>query len=184
MATIIRHPKGNTLKVRIPLSEKTTTLERGKAVSSVQDFLPNQAYPVKVLFIKGSTKYVFEATMIDNVAQIIDYGTIDNGVYAVEVLCRDDQGKNMRFKQQAVLEIVDRTEDAGIQSDGDEMTVVSRYPVAVGEAGYVDEDGFITFQVGRHFKGDEDYTDEYAEASAGFGTGTVTIDDNFITLNI
>lgn len=184
MATVIRHPKGNTLRIRIPITERITKLERGVATSADQDYIPNANYPVKVVFVKGATKVAFTATMEDNVAQIIDYGTLDYGVYALELHFRDENAHPMRWKMRAVVEVVDQTADAGMQSDGDELTAMSRYPVTTGEAGVVDEDGFITFQAGRHFKEDEDPTDEYADAGSGYGSGTVTIDEDYVTLNI
>lgn len=138
MATIIKHPEGNTLRMRIPLTERSASLEGGRASIADRDFIPNANYPVKVLFLKGSTKYGFTATMADNVAEVIDYGTIAKGVYSIEVVCRDANGKKMRFKQRAVLEVVDLTADAGIQSDGDEIAATSTYPVAVGGIGMGD----------------------------------------------
>lgn len=183
MATIIKHPKGNTLRIRIPITERVTQLESGVVTSNDQDYTPNANYPVKVVFIKGATKVAFTATMVNNVAQIIDHGTLDYGVYALELHFRDENAHKMRWKMRAVVEVVDLTDDAGMQSDSDEITAMSRYPVAVGEAGY-DEDGFITFQAGRYFEGDQDPTDEFADAGTGFGTGTVTIEEDYVTLNI
>lgn len=132
MATIIRHPEGNTLRMRIPLKERSASLEGGQASTSDRDFIPNANYPVKVVFLKGSTKYELTASVTGNVVEIMDYGSIAKGVYAVEVSCRDENGKKRRFKQRAVLEVVDLTADADIQSDSDEIAVTSTYPVAGG----------------------------------------------------
>lgn len=126
MATIIKHPEGNTLRMRIPLTERFTSLEGGQESTSYRDFIPNANYPVKVLFLKGSTKYELTASVTGNVVEVIDYGTIAKGVYAIEVLCRDENGDKRRYKQRAVLEVVDLTADAGIDA-GVEFDVTAHY---------------------------------------------------------
>lgn len=184
MATIIRHPVGNPLRIRIALTERETRLENGKVTSSDQDIIPNPNYSAKIIFRKGSTKYEFTPEIVNNVLQFDDNGTIPLGLYEMQVKFRDDGAHPMRLLERAVLEVVEHTCDAGMQTDGDEISAVSRYPVLTGEAGIIDEDGYITFRVGRHFKEDQDPDDDYADAGSAYGAGTVTVEENFVTLHI
>ena len=184
MATIIRHPVGNPLRIRVPLTERKTKLENGKVTSSDQDLIPNPNYSAKIIFRKGSTKYEFTPEIINNVIQFEDYGTIPLGLYEMVVKFRDDSAHPMRLEQRAIPEVIEHTCDAGIQADSDEISVESRYPVLTGESGIIDEDGFITFRVGRHFQEDQDAEDDYAEAGTSYGSGFLTVEEDTVTLHI
>lgn len=184
MATIIRHPVGNPLRVRIPLTERETKLENGKVTSSDQDLIPNPNYSVKLVLRKGPTKYEFTPDIVNNVLQFTDNGTLPLGIYEMVIKFRDNGASPMRYDQRAILEIVEHTCDAAIQADGDEITVESRYPVLTGESGIIDEDGFITFRVGRHFQEDQDNTDDFADAGSSYGHGYLTVEEETVTLHI
>jgi len=86
----------------------------GAVDKQVEDFVPNPNFPVRVLLTRGSIVCEFTATMEGNVAVIEDKGTIHVGKYALTVLCRDDDGNPMRFKQKDAVNIVDLTAEAGI----------------------------------------------------------------------
>ena len=184
MATIIRHPYGNPLRIRVPLTERETRLENGKVTSSDQDIIPNPNYSAKIIFRKGSTKYEFTPEIVNNVIQFEDYGTIPLGIYELVVKFRDDSAHPMRYVQRAILEIVEHACDAGIQAEGDELSVVSTYPVLTGEAGIIDDDGFITFRAGRHFQEDQDPADDYADAGSAYGSAYLTVEEDTVTFNI
>jgi hypothetical protein len=184
MATIIRHPFGNPLRIRIPLTERETKLEKGKVTSSDQDLIPNQNYTVKIIFRKGSTKYEFTPEIVNNVLQFTDNGTLPLGIYEMVIKFRDNGAHPMRYDERAILEIVEHTCDAGIQTDDDEISVESRYPVLTGESGIIDEDGYITFRVGRHFQEDQDPADDFADAGSAYGSGYLTVEEDTVTLHI
>lgn len=115
-ATRIFHVQGNDLKLAIKLTLQVVTLNNGQTEITPYDFFPNEDYPVYVVLSKGTAQTKIEAYMQGNVAIAEDPGTILEGLYSVEVLCRDDQGKKKRFKQRTVVDVKDVTADAGIPS--------------------------------------------------------------------
>lgn len=112
--TVIPIVQGNLLRLGIPLQVVKITTVNGAVDKQVEDFYPNPNYPVKVLLTRGSMVCEFTATMEGNVAVIEDKGTVHVGKYALTVLCRDDDGNPMRFKQKDAVSIVDLTAEAGI----------------------------------------------------------------------
>ena len=114
--TRIFHVQGNDLKLAIKLTLQVVTLNNGQTEITPYDFYPNEDYPVYVVLTRGTAQTKIEAYMQGNVAIVEDPGTITEGLYAVEVLCRDEQGKKKRFKQRTVVDVKDVTADAGIPS--------------------------------------------------------------------
>ena len=114
--TRIFHVQGNDLKLAIKLTLQVVTLVNGEKEITPYDFYPHENSPVYVVLSKGTAQTKIEAYMQGNVAIAEDPGTILEGLYSVEVLCRDDQGKKKRFKQRTVVDVKDVTADAGIPS--------------------------------------------------------------------
>lgn len=112
--TVIPIVQGNLLRLGIALQVVKITSVEGVVDKQVEDFVPNPNFPVKVLLTRGSMVCEFTATMEGNVAVIEDKGTVQVGKYALTVLCRDDDGNPMRFKQKDAVSIVDLTAEAGI----------------------------------------------------------------------
>lgn len=111
----IKHVQGNVLKLAIPLTLREITVENGEVEYTDSDFVPSNEHPVIVLFSKGAININISAEMHDgNVAYIEEYGKIPVGVYAITVMCYDEQGNPYRFKQNMVLQVVDTTIEAGI----------------------------------------------------------------------
>lgn len=115
--TILRHVFGNVMRLAIPLTLRTIEGRNGEITSTDADFIPSSDYPVIVEFSKPNsvTKINVDAEMRDgNVAYIEDKGSIPVGKYAITVSCKDNNGNPYRFKQDAVLNVVDLTREAGI----------------------------------------------------------------------
>ena len=112
--TVIPIVQGNLLRLGIALQVVKITSVEGVVDKQVEDFYPNPNFPVRVLLTRGSMVCEFTATMEGNVAVIEDKGTVHVGKYALTVLCRDDDGNPMRFKQKDAVSIVDLTAEAGI----------------------------------------------------------------------
>lgn len=111
----IPHVYGNVLRLAIPLTLRTLTLDGGKVKHTDEPFYPSSEYPVEVVLSKGATKVRIAAEMDGNVASIEDEGTIPIGVFSITVSCRDDKGRPYRFKKNSVLNVVDTTREAGIE---------------------------------------------------------------------
>lgn len=112
--TVIPIVQGNLLRLGIALQVVKITSVEGVVDKQVEDFVPNPNFPVRVLLTRGSMVCEFTATMEGNVAVIEDKGTVHVGKYALTVLCRDDDGNPMRFKQKDAVSFVDLTAEAGI----------------------------------------------------------------------
>ena len=114
MLTRIPHVQGNELRLGIPLQIETVTLENGEQKVAYSNFIPNPSYPVTVVLSNGIACIEIEAVMEGNVAVAVEPGTITEGKYSLTVLCRDDQGRRMRHKRRAAVEVYDVTSDAGL----------------------------------------------------------------------
>lgn len=122
----IRHVYGNVLRVAIPLTLRTVEVVDGVITTSDTEFYPSDLYSVVVVFESGVTKLKYLATVDGNVVYVEDKGTIQVGTYSITVLCKDAAGNPYRFKERAVLQIVDATADAGIQ-EGVEYEILTNY---------------------------------------------------------
>lgn len=110
----IKHVEGNKLRLAIPLTIQTVTVDDGETSAAVTDFVPNPSYPVEIVLKRGSKERKYDAWMDGNIAVMEDAGTLDCGTYSVIVLCRNGADDPLRFKQRDVLEVVDETAAAGI----------------------------------------------------------------------
>lgn len=163
----IQHVYGNVLRLAMPLTLRTLEKVGDEIVATDTDFIPSSDYPVTMEFSKGAIKLDFEATMRDgNIAYIEDDGTIPVGVYAVAVLCKDSEGRPYRFKQRDVLQVVDYTDEAGIEA-GIEYTVATWYLDAAIFLALRGEDGV----------GVEDIITETSEEIGGVNTVTIVLTD-------
>lgn len=181
----IRHIQGNFIRMMIPLGLETLTTIDGVSAKTVADFVPNQAYPVQVVLRCGVTNRKLTPTSIDgNMITVEDNGVLPVGAYHIEILCRDDDGKPMRFRKNTVIEIVNETE-RGDSFDTDEFDVVAYYPVLKGrECAVVIGDDSVTILEGLPLGGDPDYTDNYAEISARQGSGSMQVTKDEVILTI
>lgn len=112
----IKHVEGNKLQLAIPLTIQTVTVDDGETSATVTDFVPNPSYPVEIVLKRGSKERRYDAWMDGNIAVMEDPGTLERGTYSVIVLCRNDAGEPLRFKQRDVVEVVDLTAEADIEA--------------------------------------------------------------------
>ena len=112
----IRHVYGNVLRIAVPLTKRTVEVVDGVVSVTDTDFTPSTDYPISIIFDKGAAKAKYIATLRgDHIAYIEDKGTLEVGTYSITVLCKDSDGNPYRFKERAVLQVVDATADAGIE---------------------------------------------------------------------
>lgn len=123
----IRHVYGNVLRIAVPLTMRTVEVVDGVVSVTDTDFTPSTDYPISIIFDKGAAKAKYIATLRgDHIAYIEDKGTLEVGTYSITVLCKDNNGNPYRFKERAVLQVVDATADAGIEK-GIEYEVKEHY---------------------------------------------------------
>jgi len=163
----IRHVYGNVLRIAIPLTLRTIEVVDNETQATDTDFIPSSEYPVHVEFSKGATKIAIDAEMRNgNVAFVEDKGKIPIGLYSITVTCNDDNGNPYRFKQNAVLNIVDATIDAGIESPIEYET----------STWYLDAAIYLALK-GEDGVGIEDIETEYSEDIGGMNTVTIILTD-------
>lgn len=123
----IRHVYGNVLRIAVPLTMRTVEVVDGVVSVTDTDFTPSTDYPISIIFDKGAAKAKYIATLRgDHIAYIEDKGTLEVGTYSITVTCKDANGNPYRFKERAVLQVVDATADAGIEK-GIEYEVKEHY---------------------------------------------------------
>lgn len=123
----IRHVYGNVLRIAVPLTKRTVEVVDGVVSVTDTDFTPSTDYPISIIFDKGAAKAKYIATLRgDHIAYIEDKGTLEVGTYSITVTCKDSDGNPYRFKERAVLQVVDATADAGIEK-GIEYEVKEHY---------------------------------------------------------
>lgn len=174
--TRIKHVQGNVLRLAIPLTLRTVTLSNGEVTTTDSDFVPNGI--VRVLFGQTSRHFEYIASIRNgNVAVVEDKGTLPVGTFAITVLCNDDNGNPMRFKQVAVVQVFDVTRDAGIdigiEFESQEWLLDGAVFIAVkGEDGTTPHIG----ENGHWFIGNVDTN----VMAAGVGIEEITVDETSV----
>ena len=148
----MRHVYGNVLRIAVPMILRRVEVVDGVVTTSDSDFIPSSQYPVAIEFTAGAQRYKLIASKEGNVATVTDNGTIPVGTYAITVMCKDSNGNPFRYKEHAVLEVVDSTKEAGIK-EGIEYEVLTNYlESALFFASGADGKGMIRIEtvVGEH----------------------------------
>lgn len=162
----ISHVYGNVLRIAIPLTLRTVEKVNDEMVATDTDFIPSNEYPVKVVFAKSALKYSLDATMNGNIAYVEDKGKIPLGTYDITVTCNDDNGNPYRFNQATVLQVVNSTKEAGIETPI-EYEVTTWYLDAAIYLALKGEDGV----------GIEDIRTETSDEIGGMNTVTIYLTD-------
>lgn len=118
MATLIKHVKGNRLVVHIPLQRVVRTITQDGVESSEEDFYPQEGEQVTVsLWGRYGIKIrEYDAEVSGNVVTFEDDGTLSVNTYSIELLAKDSQGYNVRYKLDSAIQVVDATQDADVQA--------------------------------------------------------------------
>lgn len=114
---LIKHVRGNVLRLAIPLSVKIRDLVDGQPTERVEDFYPDASRGVKIVLDASYITRTFDGAVSGNVVSMEDGGTLKLGYYQVEVLCYDNNGIPYRYMARNIIAIVDATADAGIEAD-------------------------------------------------------------------
>lgn len=103
------------MRIAVPLTKRTVEVVDGVITAVDTDFVPSTDYPIAIILDKGNAQLKMLAQLRgNNIAYFEDKGTIPVGVYSITVTCKDSEGNPYRFKERAVLQVVDVTADAGI----------------------------------------------------------------------
>lgn len=114
---LIKHVKGNPLRLAIPLTVKIRDLVDGQPTEREEDFYPDASRGVKIVLDASYITRTFDGVVSGNVVSMEDRGTLKLGYYQVEVLCYDNSGIPYRYMARNIIAIVDATADAGIEAD-------------------------------------------------------------------
>ena len=109
--------KGNVFSLSIPLQRQSVEASGEGAKPVVNDFYPGQGQPVSVILQMGAHREKELAVMEGNFAVVTFQGLLDPGLYAMEILCNDSDGRPCRYKKAAAVEIVDESIKAGLDAN-------------------------------------------------------------------
>lgn len=109
--------KGNVFSLSIPLQRQSVEASGEGAKPVVNDFYPGQGQPVSVILQMGAHREKELAVMEGNFAVATFHGILDPGLYAMEILCNDSDGRPCRYKKAAAVEIVDESIKAGLDAN-------------------------------------------------------------------
>ena len=112
---VIRHPWGNPLLLRIPLTVERLTVNGGTVDRDVEDFYP-AGETVDVVFQDGARQVKLTGSVVDGHYASVDASGLKTGDYSFEVFATGADGLPYRFKQTAMLVVVDITARAGVAS--------------------------------------------------------------------
>ena len=115
----VRYVQGNALCLAIQLRLVVMTLDNGRTTTTSTDFVPSEDPPCQVLLQSGARAIWYTADVNENgMAVITDKGDLPSGTYAVTVVCYNESGQRMRFRQRAMVHIVSETAQSGVAGTG------------------------------------------------------------------
>lgn len=182
--TRIKHVFGNRIIMRIPLTGRTVTVTDSNVNKSDEAITPTEAV---VRFEKGygSVRHDVAATIAGNVVIMVDDGTIPIGTWDITVITQDSSTKPslpLRYKQNAVLDVVDSTADGGSYGN-DEVDVLAYYPVINGRSSaVVIGDDYVTIYADRGLQADID--NEGVNLRVGYGESQVEVGEDNVSIHI
>ena len=125
---VVRHVRGNTLTLAIPLQERIRRMVDDEETVETVDYnpLPTDVVTVNLRgFTRTETFVGTDVTITGNVVEVTDNGTIGVGTYGVEILIDSADGKKRRYYSASEIQVVEQTRDAGID-EGTEYDVTTR----------------------------------------------------------
>lgn len=179
--TIIRHIQGNAITIAFPLAEVEHLLTDGsETVNREQNVINGDVW---VVLNRGILVRQYKARVQNNYIVFTDHGHIPCGEYDITVLY--DTGRTprpMRYKQDAVLTVVDTTEEGQVY-DSTDYDVVAYYPVIQGRASaVVIGDGYVRLIAGNGLRADID--EDSVNLRAGYGNSEVEVTENNVNIII
>ena len=118
----IKHVRGNTLSLAIPLQDKIWRIVEGEKTAEITDFVPLETDVVEVVIKSAYKSVTLPATVTENVVSVVDAGTLPTGCYGVEIMVRRASGDVRRYYNSCEIHVVEQTSEAGIE-DGVEFNV-------------------------------------------------------------
>lgn len=178
---IITHPYGNQFGISIPMTSVIATVSNGNEVREGRNFPINS---VKLALVRGKHEYVYDVRIATNLISFNDVGVLPVGTYDLVISYRGTDSKNYRYRQEDFLRIVDGAADGGEYGNG-ECDVIAYYPKVNGNISAIDiTDTDVVINEGRGFTGDNTPNDGYADMSAEYGTSSIKVGENDVTITI
>ena len=109
----IYHVKGNPITLCIPLNQIVRTLTDGTETETESPFYPSGDVVVNLKTLAETKTY--EGEVQENLV-LVRCDDLSCGVYGLEILCQDQEGKDRRFYMRDAIDVVYTTADAGIEA--------------------------------------------------------------------
>lgn len=141
----IRQVKGNSFTLAILLQEQQRVIGTSGDYTTTKNYVPEEGDVVTIVLKSecGNT-VTLETTVAGNCVTAEVGGDVAVGCYGVEIVVTKADGKQRRFYESTLVEIVNETRDAGID-DGVEFGVDSYLLQALMIAGLKGEKGEVEF---------------------------------------
>lgn len=141
----IRQVKGNNFTLAILLQEQQRVIGVNGDYTTTSNYVPDEGDVVTlVLKSECGNTVELETTVANNCVTAEVGGDVPVGCYGVEIVVTKADGKQRRFYESTLIEIVNETRDAGID-DGVEFGVDSYLLQALMIAGLKGEKGEVEF---------------------------------------
>lgn len=178
---MLTHPYGNPFTIALPMTSVVVTVNSGNEEKSERNF---PIFDVVVALAKGKRRYEYVPRVSINAITFDDKGVLPIGTYDIEITYRGTDGKHYRYKQEDFIRILDSAKAGGkYVSDG--CDVIAYYPKIKGNISAIDiTDNDITINEGRGFTGDNTPNDGYADMSAEYGSSSIEVGENDVTITI
>jgi len=182
---VVTHPYGNQLVLTFPLSMHWVNVTDGEETAEDVNVLENLVEQPRVVLSRGKREYTYIGEIWGgNFILIKDDGSLPIGTYDITVYLNWGEGGKGRYKQHALLRIVDYTKDGG-QYDNDEFNVIATYPIIQGRAIAISiVGGQVRISENGKFQGDDKPNNGRADITAKQGDGYLVIEDGKAKLHI
>ena len=178
---MLTHPFGNPFTITFPMTSVVVMVNNGNEVQEDRNF---PIYDVVVALLRGKRRYEYVPRISTNAITFNDRGVLPVGTYDIEITYRGTDSMHYRYKQEDFIRILDSAKAGGTYtSDG--CDIIAYYPKIKGNISAIDiTDNEVTINEGRGFTGDNTPNDGYADMSAEYGTSSIEVGENDVTITI
>lgn len=178
---LITQVQGNNFSLMIPMTSVLVNNTNGKEQRDDRSF---PIFDVQVWLVRNIKKYECQFTVSTNVIIVREPGQLPVGTYDIVITYRGTDGQKYRYKQLALLEIIDAAVDGG-EYENSEVDVITHYPTIRGRVSAINiSDTEVSITEGQGYTGDTTPNDNFADMSAEYGDNVIVITEDEVIITI
>lgn len=179
---MLEHPFGNAFTITLPITSVTVTVSNGGESTLDRNF---PIRDVKVALVRGKRRYEYEPRVSTNVITFDDKGVLPIGTYDLVITYIGTDVKHYEFRQEKFIRIFEYAKGTGGSYNNGSCDVMAFYPKIKGNISAIEiTDNDVTISEGRGFTGDNTPNDGYADISAEYGSSSIEVGENDVTITI